>query len=180
MNATESGFTIECTEGPWNGGVAQSQVSFVAEVFNIDTQEYVTNVTVEGSPVFLFKELPNAENNDAGYRVQINALNHKGRSSITLITAHVLNASKYTRKRIGKQFVVCDSINSGRREVGAAVITPTEPSSLSILCFCRATAANGDPPRNWNHFGPYHNNSICGILCLHPSQVQEVSSSEQR
>ncbi|XP_018497735.1 neural cell adhesion molecule 1 [Galendromus occidentalis] len=97
VNATESGFTIECTEGPWNGGVAQSQVSFVAEVFNVDTQEYVTNVTVEGSPVFLFKELPNAENNDAGYRVQISALNHKGRSSVTLIIAHVLNASKYTQ-----------------------------------------------------------------------------------
>ncbi|OQR71077.1 hypothetical protein BIW11_11219 [Tropilaelaps mercedesae] len=101
VNATENGFTVECvwSDTAWNGGVASSQLSFLAEVINEDTHLHAVNVTTESGvlpPTIVIRDLEMAENNQDGFRVQIYAQNHKGhRSNAVIVIAHVLNASKY-------------------------------------------------------------------------------------
>ncbi|XP_022661283.1 uncharacterized protein LOC111250378 isoform X2 [Varroa destructor] len=101
VNATENGFTVECVwpDTAWNGGVTLAQLSFLAEVINEDTHVHVFNVTTEPGllpPTIVIRDLEMAENNQAGFRVQIYARNHKGhRSNPVVMIAHVLNASKY-------------------------------------------------------------------------------------
>ncbi|OQR68226.1 hypothetical protein BIW11_02057 [Tropilaelaps mercedesae] len=135
VNATENSLTVECVEGAWNGGGEISALSFVAELFtggdgpNDDTTgEMIANVTVDGGissgspgspsmPVFVFSDLPQtpgrnpptAGHVDGGYRVHIYARNNKGRSTITSLTVHLLNPSKYQTKqsaRLGVSWVV--------------------------------------------------------------------------
>lgn len=127
VNATDNGFTVECFEGldgAWNGGHIPQYLSYVAELYDSDhavnmslgvasvsaatlmkspaAPMCLANVSVAGTPgnaplLFVFADVPRAENNEAGYRVYIYAVNRKGRSTVTRVVAHVLNASKYTR-----------------------------------------------------------------------------------
>lgn len=125
VNATESSLTVECFEGAWNGGGSELQpLSFIAELFTSSesTTDFpsgqgtlVANLTVEGNtaastpaiPVFVFNDLPlfddrsvgGVRSGDQGYVVHIYARNHKGRSAVTTLTVHLLNASKYRTKR---------------------------------------------------------------------------------
>lgn len=123
VNATENSLTVECFEGPWNGG--GSELAFTAELFTSPGENelahdvrLVANVTVDGStsasaspsppvPVFVFNDLPQLDGrrnahgliSDLGYQVHIYARNHKGRSAVTTLTVHLLNPSKYQTKR---------------------------------------------------------------------------------
>ncbi|CAN8014761.1 unnamed protein product, partial [Ixodes persulcatus] len=92
INATESGMSLECVEGPWDGGM--SSPVFVAEVYDLESGSLKSNLSsLPGTPAFVVRGLPGG----ASFRVLVYATNGKGRSAPFILMAHTLRpAEKFT------------------------------------------------------------------------------------
>ncbi|KAL1441314.1 hypothetical protein MTO96_008726 [Rhipicephalus appendiculatus] len=93
VNATEDGMSLECIEGPWDGGMAPPV--FIAELYDADSGTMRANITNTpgAGAAFLVRGLPGG----ATYRVLVYAANGKGRSAPYVLMAHTLRpAEKFT------------------------------------------------------------------------------------
>lgn len=93
INATENGMSLECLEGPWDGG-GMSPAVFVAEVYELDSDILRANLSSStGRASFLVRGLPGG----TSFRVLVYATNGKGRSASFSLIAHTLKpAEKFT------------------------------------------------------------------------------------
>ncbi|XP_077562296.1 protein turtle-like isoform X2 [Haemaphysalis longicornis] len=93
VNATEEGVSLECVEGPWDGGM--SAPLFLAELYDADSGTLRANLTSTpgGGAAFVVRGLPGG----ATFRVLVYATNGKGRSAPYVLMAHTLRpAEKFT------------------------------------------------------------------------------------
>ncbi|XP_077483340.1 protein turtle homolog B-like isoform X3 [Amblyomma americanum] len=93
VNATEEGMSLECIEGPWDGGM--SAPVFTAELYDADSGSLRANLTSTpgGGAAFVARGLPGGTT----FRVLVYAGNSKGRSAPYVLMAHTLRpAEKFT------------------------------------------------------------------------------------
>ncbi|XP_075549175.1 protein turtle homolog B-like isoform X2 [Dermacentor variabilis] len=93
VNATEDGMSLECIEGPWDGGMAPPV--FIAELYDADSGTLRANLTntLGAGAAFVARGLPGG----ATFRVLVYAANGKGRSNPYALMAHTLRpAEKFT------------------------------------------------------------------------------------